>query len=324
MTELINYIVAVFFTLLATVMFNLTPILQKDAINKMNEFKLSNVWSSLKAMFSDKKWVIGMLLGIGGGIPYIIALDLVGITVVQPIINVGFLILVYAAYKYLHEKITPLTIFAIILMILMPISIALGNVSEPTRDITTSAVQLYLLLFTLIMMIIVGVLLIMTKKFPIFWTAITGILFSLGAIYSQAALSFIYFANYNLLGNFDAIIANLFINPYLRLMLIVGIISLAFNMIASYVEQMGLQRIPASKFTPVNQTVDNLIAIIAGLIIFGQILGSVPFYFIGVIMALSGSIILGKYQISQKPEDKISPSSGTTELEIQITPEDDI
>ncbi len=143
----------------------------------------------------------------------------------------------------------------------------------------------------------------MTKKFPIFWTAITGILFSLGAIYSQAALSFIYFANYNLLGNFDAIIANLFINPYLRLMLIVGIISLAFNMIASYVEQMGLQRIPASKFTPVNQTVDNLIAIIAGLIIFGQILGSVPFYFIGVIMALSGSIILGKYQISQKPEE---------------------
>ena len=93
MTELINYIVAVFFTLLATVMFNLTPILQKDAINKMNEFKLSNVWSSLKAMFSDKKSVIGMLLGIGGGIPYIIALDLVGITVVQPIINVGFLIL---------------------------------------------------------------------------------------------------------------------------------------------------------------------------------------------------------------------------------------
>jgi drug/metabolite transporter (DMT)-like permease len=85
-------------------------------------------------------------------------------------------------------------------------------------------------------------------------------------------------------------------------MLFAAVGCIFFNCIATYVDMIGLQKIDASKFGPINQTINNMVAILGGIIVFGQIIGSIPFYIIGVIMAIFGSVILGRYQITTPPK----------------------
>ena len=134
-------------------------------------------------MLSNKKWLAGMIVGTIGGIPYAVAISLAGITVVQPLINFGFLVLVYAAHKYLHEPIDKKTITSIIILIIMPLFIALGNVSQPTADINQAGNQLWLAIFVIFSIVLVFILTGFSRKYPIVWTAITGILFALGATF---------------------------------------------------------------------------------------------------------------------------------------------
>ena len=100
-----------------------------------------------------------------------------------------------------------------------------------------------------------------------------------------------------MVNNPGAILANLFQDPYLRLMILTTLLCLVFNVVAGYVMQIGLQKISASKFYPIDQTINNLVAIVGGIIVFGQRINTLPLYLIGVVMAIVGSILLGQYQV---------------------------
>src|SRR4030043_2163364 len=103
--DLLNYLGGIGLSLLATIFFNYSPLLMKTALNRMEEIKSGNLWKSIKTMLTNKRWFLGLLVNVAGGIFYIMALATPGgITIVQPLQNFGFIVLVIAAKRILGEE----------------------------------------------------------------------------------------------------------------------------------------------------------------------------------------------------------------------------
>lgn len=274
----IVYIFGIFLALLSTSLFNIVPVLQKEILDKIKGEKMSD---QIKKILCDKKWIFGSILGIIGGIPYIIALQIAGIMVVQPLLNFGFIVLVIAAKKRLNEKPTTKSKIAIGLMIIMPLFIVLGQVSEPILFVSPS--NFYVLIAIVCVLSIISV--IVAIKIPIFWSVCCGLLYSLGALSGQAVFLTLNFT--------------LPLNDLIDIALdnsIWIIFSLLFNFIAMIVTQVGLQKNEASRFNPIQQTINNTTCIIGGAIIFLQIANSPVFYYFGFFIGVIGIFLLGNYQ----------------------------
>lgn len=93
--------------MLAMSLFNLSPLLQKSALNRIPKLSFHTWWTSFKHMLADRRWVTGFLVGCIGLVPYVIALDLAGVAVVQPLYGFGFIVLVIVSHRMLHERLHP-------------------------------------------------------------------------------------------------------------------------------------------------------------------------------------------------------------------------
>lgn len=279
-------LLGIFLAVISTFMFNYSPILEKQALNTMDEVSLSRMGNSIKKMMRNRKWLIGFIIGYAGVIPYIIAVYFVGIVVVQPLTNFGFILLVIMAKKYLNENLDKLTKIVLILMIIMPFFIGLANISEPTNDILQPGTFIILLEFSGILLGSSVIFLFLSKKFSIFYTIVVGIIFTLSGVFIQ---SLTYLFN--------------FANEHLLFFILLAIFSLIIDLSAVFIAQIGLQKIAASKFVPIQSTITTSLTVFAGLFIYGQIVGIWAFYIVALIITFLGTIVLGRYQI---PEKKIN------------------
>jgi uncharacterized membrane protein len=286
--------------LLATILFSIAPILQKEALGKMHDLTTHGVRASVKAMFKNRKWVLGLILGLIGGFPYAMAVSLIGITVVEPLNNAGFIILVVAAVKYLHEKLRLIEKVAIILLVIMPICLGLADVSRPLADITRASVELLLVVVTLCLFAVICVLGVLAKRYPLLWIGVTSIFISLGSIYLQACMSFVAFAGYAFPVDIVPILANLFVDWRLAAGLACGLFSFGVSIIFTYTSQIALQKNPASKVGPLTQTIDNFFTVAVGILVLGQVVGNWAWYSIGFGLGIFGTIMLGKYEAKVK------------------------
>jgi uncharacterized membrane protein len=73
-----------------------------------------------------------------------------------------------------------------------------------------------------------------------------------------------------------------------------------FTALASFIMQIGLQKVAASKFNPLQQTLNTLLTVMTGVFLFQQAVENWIFYAIGVVFAIIGTVILGQYQLPQK------------------------
>lgn len=290
-----NTIIGVLLALISTILFNLAPLLEKQALDKMKKIQKGNLIKSFTILIKNKLWVLGILLTVVGGIPYFLALQIAGITVVQPILNFGFIVLVISAYKFLGEKLDNLSKIAIGLMIIMPAFIAFGNVSSPIQFKN----PITIIYFTIIVSSVAIFLCILGRKIPILWAPACGLFFSLGALYLQ---SFILPIDFNVLFSNTASVLATIVTGMLYL-----ILCLFFNILATILSQFGLQRNLASRFNPINQILNNIFSSIGGIIIFSQIINAPIYYTIGFILGIIGVLILGRYSINneQKINEKL-------------------
>ena len=78
----VEYFLGIFFAVLAGICFNLAPAMQKAAVsNWKHDVSFSNMKYSVRTMFTDRKWVFGLMVGAFGVIPFILAMSLAGISV---------------------------------------------------------------------------------------------------------------------------------------------------------------------------------------------------------------------------------------------------
>lgn len=284
-------------TLLATLLFNLSPILQKAAIKTMGDFSQQSAAISVRSMLRNKVWLLGTFLGLVGGIPYTLALYYVGITVVEPLNNAGFLVLIVAAVYYLHEKLHSKDYIAIIFLITLPIFLALSEVSPPQNDILLLSTQLQLLYWSIFIASLSVLFALIAKKYSMSWAIANGLLITLASVYAQSALSAVAFGGYILPEDFKVIFRDLFSSPSLLLALFFGVLSMIFNIFLILMSQIGLQKNDASKFGPITQTVDNIFTVIIGIVVLGQQVGNYWFYILGFSVGMIGAILLSGYKI---------------------------
>lgn len=282
-------VLAVFLALISTILFNIAPILQKEAVDRMDKIEAKNFVKSIFIMFKNKKWLLGTILSILGGLPYVIALNLGGITIVQPLINFGFIVMVIFANKRLGEKLDLSGKIGITLMIIMPLFIALGQVTEPIMY--TDPLKMYI--YTLVISCFALVCHVVARRIKIFWAPACGLWFSLGALYTQALIKSLDFSSISIL--ISSALAAWF-----------SILALSiFNFLGMFLGQIGLQKNVASQYNPINQTLNNISAFLGGIIIFSQTIQSPILYSIGFILGILGVFALAKYNVDDKKPIKI-------------------
>lgn len=278
--------------LLAMSLFSLAPVLQKSALDRLPPLSFSNVWKSLISLLKNRRWMFGFFIGCLGLVPYVAALRLVGVAVVQPLYGFGFIVLITFSRFVLHEKLHPMARLALLLLVLMPVLIALGDVSGVQYDITQHSTQISLGVFMLTVLTTGGVLVMFAKRHPIFWAVVSGALFGAGAVFAQMAISFLTLDELRSAETFRALIRN----EDLLFSLAAVLIAVPLNVFADYCMQVGLQQKTASRFMPMAQTVCNTVAVAGGIAIFGQHVTNWHFYLPGIMAGLTGLFLLAAFK----------------------------
>lgn len=278
--------------LIAMSLFNLAPVLQKSALDRLPKLTFSNVWKSVFSLLKNRCWMLGFFVGCLGLLPYAAAMRLVGVAVVQPLYGFGFIVLVTVSRFMLHEKLHPLARLALGLLILMPVLIAFGDVSGVQYDITEHSTQISVGIFMLTILLGGGLLVFSARKHPIYWAVISGALFGAGAVFAQMAITYLSLDELRGTRTFHALIRN----EDLLFSLIAVLIAIPLNIFADYCMQVGLQQKTASRFMPIAQTVNNIVAVAGGIVIFGQRAAQWHFYLAGVVLGLAGLFLLASFQ----------------------------
>ncbi len=307
--DLTAYVGGVALALVATIFFNYAPLIMKSALGKMEEIKGSNLWKSIITMLTNKRWLVGMVVSLIGGLFYFLALDIAGITLVQPLLNFGFIVLVIAAKRMLGEEIDTRAKIAIGLLILMPIFMTLSAVTEP-QDITNYT---NVIIFSLVCVGLIAGFGIISQKVHILWALTTGVSLGISALYMQ------WFTT----AFFNGIKTTGELFPSLFAAILPLIITLGGNIIANMVfMQIGLQKNAASRYNPINGTVNMIVSIIGGILLFGQVVGNWGFYSIGIGLGVAGIVLLSRYQVEmsgqQLPKAEIKLANLPVEEEARM------
>ena len=280
-------ILGIILALVTSLLWNIAPIIQKEALAEIEEIDAKNPLKQTRKLFSKPRWVMGFAMALVGGLTYMLATNLAGIVVIQPLMNVGLIALVFFSSRRLGETIDIPAAVGIILMILTPVFIAFGGVTEPVMFTEYSGILLY----SATMIIGIGVMVGGTRKIAILWAPITSLFQALASQFTQ-------WFTLALFGNPDIIQG--FINALIPLIL-TGV----FTAIAAvYTVSIGLQRNPASRFNAITGTISMFAVILGGVMIFGQVISNIPFYSIGLIFGMIGVVLLSKYQDDQEEESK--------------------
>ncbi len=288
--------------LLAMSLFSLAPVLQKSALDRLPPLSFSNAWKSVFSLLKDRRWMLGFFIGCLGLLPYVAALRLVGVAVVQPLYGFGVIVLITVSRFMLHEKLHPAAKTALGLLILMPVLIAFGDVSGVQYDITQHSTQISLGIFMLTVLLAGGGLIFFAKKHPICWAMVSGALFGAGAVFAQMAITFLTLDELSSAESFRAFIRN----EDLLFSLAAVLIAVPLNVCADYFMQVGLQQKTASRFMPIAQTVNNAVAVAGGIVIFGQRVMQWHFYIAGIAMGIAGLFLLA----SSRHRSERDPISG--------------
>lgn len=286
--------------MLAMCLFNLSPLLQKSALNEIPKLSFKNWWMSFKQLITHRRWFIGFLIGGLGLIPYFFALDLVGVAVVQPLYGFGFIVLVFVSHHLLHERLHPGAWSGIGLLMLMPVLIAFGNVSNVQASVAAPSTLRSLFIFSATIGVFTLMLFTRVKKHPTVWAFISGALYGLAAIFMQSATSFF------------ALLQSWGWNRNLVLCIAAAILATPINIFADYCLQIGLQRKNASRFMPISQTMNNLIAVLGGILVFRQQIGHWGFYLGALGLGAAGLFLLAIFEHADDQPKFKSPDGGTS------------
>ena len=285
---LTGVMIGIILAIITSLFWNIAPIIQKEALAGMEEIDAGQAIGQTKKLFGNKKWVLGFSLALVGGLAYMLATEMAGIVAIQPLMNVGLVLLVFLSSRRLGERIDTQAAVGIILLILTPVLITLGGVTEPLMFTDFTAIIGY----SIFLIIGIIIMLILSKRIPILWAPITSFLQALAAQFTQ----------WFTLVLFEGDIIQGFVNALIPLILM-GV----FTFIAGvYAVSIGLQRNPAARFNSITGTISMFAVIFGGLMIFGQSITEIPFYVIGLAFGIIGVILLSKYQEVEDPNVKIS------------------
>ncbi|GAB4308598.1 MAG: hypothetical protein Kow0069_07030 [Promethearchaeota archaeon] len=290
---------------LATCSFSYAPVLQKGAVDQMDAISMTkNFGSSLRGMLTNRRWLLGAALATLGGLPYVAALDLVGISVLQPVMSFGFLVLVYFSVKQLGEKLRKVDALGIALMVAMPALLAVAGVTNVQASLLNDGrTQRLLATYAGAFAGLVGVLLLVDhwsredRRSGLYWTLATGASFAVGALFLQGTFAVLRDLGLDLFDDAEVVARLVFAgDPAAWTAVVLAAASALANGFGVFILQVAFQKWTATRVGTINQTVNTLVAITGGIVVFGQEVGRPSAYAAAVAFALLGTALLGRHQ----------------------------
>ena len=97
-----NDVLGIILALITSLLWNIAPIVQKEALAEIEEIDAKNPMKQTRLLFSKPRWVLGFGMALIGGLTYMLATNLAGIVVIQPLMNVGLIALVFFSLQRLE------------------------------------------------------------------------------------------------------------------------------------------------------------------------------------------------------------------------------
>ncbi|MHA1379535.1 MAG: hypothetical protein ACTSRG_14270 [Candidatus Helarchaeota archaeon] len=287
MADLIVFIFGIILAIIGAAINNFGIVLQKRQVNikAPPENPDKNIFD-IKDFLKDPIFILGILMQTIIYLPFLISsMDILGVTLAQPLSNSGIIFLVIGLLYLLNEKLRKWEVFGTILMIISVITLAFGGVvGDITLNIFINSMdQFWIFMFIIAFGSIVSLLLIL--KIEKSRLALLG--FLAGLCYSLVSIS---------LQIFTLSITELHQTIALPLMIsgmLGAIVGTIFGILST---QEAFKRGQAINIIPFSQISMNLIPIIAGILIFKQQILNPIFFWFGTIAIIISASLLARFQ----------------------------
>jgi multidrug transporter EmrE-like cation transporter len=128
---------AISIAIVAALLLNYSIYLQKKAVGALPEVKARLSWATVKAFITNKPWLLAQTFNVSGFVLYSVALALAPVSIVEPIIASGVVLLAYLAIRNLGEKPRVIDYYAmsasVLGVILLGVSLAEGLQKDALR-----------------------------------------------------------------------------------------------------------------------------------------------------------------------------------------------
>lgn len=261
-------VLSILFGIISYSMLNIGLVLEKKGAALLPQIEGQSFIKNIKNFLTNKYWVIGFLLTCLQWIFYAIAVNLGTLSLVSPMMGVGFVVLVLFSYFYLKEPISKKELIAIGTVV---IGVIILGATNPNQEVSYTISQMNILLIkpnAIFFNIILAILIIFPLVFSVlrhFYKAdvifgiISGILGGIGAIFTKATMTGID------LNNFFGSMGSSFLiwQFYVYILLFLG-----GNTASVMIQQVGYQKGKATTIATLFSVFALITPVIGGIIIF--------------------------------------------------------
>lgn len=266
----------VLITLAATLFIQLGYFLWKLSADGQPKIGGAPVWEIVRALATDWRWMLGFVATTLGWVLFVQATALGDISLVQPLMSAGDLLLVIMAVVFLKERLGRIEWAGVLMTVLGAVALAwkVGNSDVVSFDATRLALLLGV-------SVLVGLALLASNRRShrpeVLLALVVGLCFGAGSILTKAMT-----VAYSGPGQ-TVMTWTILIDPLLLAVILANVLGLVLL-------QAAFQRGRAAVIVPLQLAVANGITVLAGVVIFAE--NITPLRGFGILLILGGTALL--------------------------------
>ncbi len=249
--------------------------------------------ASVGLYFKRPLWLLGILMQTIMVLPFFfLTIDLLGITLAQPLVTTGLLVFIAGSVYLLKERLRRVEWVGVTFMFSAALMVALSNV---TGDVPVSVfldpgfVPRMLVFFSIAtVLIVLGMALTRGRenRRVLGYATLMGVAYALVSTSGQFMTS-----------SFDVLAGSGF-ETLGWVLLVGGFSATVIGTFAGIVfSQKAFQRSQAITVVPISQAIINVLPVFGGIYVFGQIIQHLPLFFIGIAILLVSVSLLSRFQV---------------------------
>ena len=238
------------------------------------------------ALLTDWRWVLGFLATSVGWVLFVQATALGDISLVQPLMSAGDLLLVILAVVFLKERMVRMEWAGVLLTVLGAVALALE--AEDIHVASFNGIRLAVLLGVTVLA--AGILLLVNRRSSraeVLLALVVGLCFGAGSILTKALTA-------ESTGPGQSVMSwAILLNPLLLAVVLANVAGLVLL-------QAAFQRGRASVIVPLQLAMANAITVLAGVLVFAEHI--TPLRAAGIVLIVVGTTLL-QFKPSSSPKD---------------------
>lgn len=278
------YMAVVLITLAATVLIQLGYFLWKLSADGQPKIGGAPVWQVIRALATDWRWVLGFVMTCLGWVLFVQATALGDISLVQPLMSAGDLLLVILAVVFLKERLQLVEWGGVLMTVLGAVALAWN--AEASYAGSFNAMHLQILLACAVL---AGFTLLFANRWAlrpeVFLALVVGLCFGSGAVLTKA-MTVAYSAAGQTVMTWAVIV-----DPLLSAVILANVFGLILL-------QAAFQRGRAAVIVPLQLAVANAVTVLAGAAIFNEEITALRAF--GIVLIVGGTALLHLKPSSEK------------------------